>query len=251
MQATAQATYPKVRVGAMVAASDIHRRMTWSRIIGALFIAGFLSYGIGAALVTSIVGEAGFVGTIPTQETLLIAGVFLMLLNTGVDIGKAVFFFPILEGHSKRTALVYFAAVTAQVVLMAVGALFILMLVPLGGAATGGAGAWAEDVGTVLTHGNTMAYNIGQAVLSFGGVFLCWLLFRVELVPRALAGLGILGYVLHGAGSLAELFGLGITVYLLLPGAIFELGLAIYLIVKGFRPDAYAGGLSRSGPEGR
>lgn len=239
MQATAQARYA---ADARATTSDVGSRMLWSRIIGALFIAGFLSYGIGAALVTSIVGESGFVGTIPAQETLLVFGVVLMLLNTGVDIGKGVLFFPIVEGHSKRTALVYFAAVTAQVVLMAVGALFILMLVPLGGAAEGGAGPWREEVGVALAHGNTMAYNIGQAVLSFGGVFLCWLLYRVQLVPRALAALGLVGYVLHGAGSLAELFGIGISIYLLIPGAIFELSLAFWLIFKGFRAEAYQEG---------
>ncbi len=36
-----------------------------------------------------------------------------MALNTVVDIGKGVLFFPILENHGKRTALVYLAAIVA------------------------------------------------------------------------------------------------------------------------------------------
>src|SRR5438270_10056320 len=32
-------------------------RMTYSRLIGALFLVGFLFYGVGAALVTSVTGE--------------------------------------------------------------------------------------------------------------------------------------------------------------------------------------------------
>jgi hypothetical protein len=223
-----------------LAINETASRMSWSRLIGGLFFAGFLVYGIGAAIVSSIVNESGFVATISERETLLVTGVVLTLLNVGIDIGKGVLFFPIIENYSKRTALVYFGAITAQAVLLALGGIFILMLIPLGGAAERGAGSWVEDAGEVLVHGNTIAYNIGQAVLCFGGVFLAWLLFRAQLVPRALAGLGVLGYFVHLTGSLADLFGMEIAIFLLIPGAIFELGLGFWLIFKGFNPAPYA-----------
>src|SRR5476651_624473 len=84
-------------------------RMKYSRVIGALFLLGFLSYGIGSGLATSLVGGANFLSTIAASQTVLVIGAFLMFLNTGVDLGKAVLFFPILEKHSKRTALAYLA----------------------------------------------------------------------------------------------------------------------------------------------
>lgn len=226
-------------------------RMLWSRLIGALFLAGFLTYGSGSLLVESIVGEADFVSTIPERETLLVLGAVLMLLNTGVDVGKGVLFFPILEGHGKRTALVYLAALIVQVALLAVGVLFLLLLVPLGGLVEAGGATpeWAAGVGTLLTEANTVAYNIGQAVLSFGGFFLCLLLFRTRLIPRALAGLGVAGYVLHAAGSVAELFGIPIGLILLIPGGLFELGLAFWLLFRGFDPEAYARGFRRRAVE--
>lgn len=225
--------------------------MLWSRLIGALFLAGFLTYGSGSLLVESIVGEADFVSTIPERETLLVLGAVLMLLNTGVDVGKGVLFFPILEGHGKRTALVYLAALIVQVALLAVGVLFLLLLVPLGGLVEAGGATpeWAAGVGTLLTEANTVAYNIGQAVLSFGGFFLCLLLFRTRLIPRALAGLGVAGYVLHAAGSVAELFGIPIGLILLIPGGLFELGLAFWLLFRGFDPEAYARGFRRRAVE--
>jgi hypothetical protein len=196
-----------------LAERELRSRMTYSRLIGGLFLAGFLFYGVGSALVDSIVGEADFVTTIPDRQNLLIFGAFLMLLNTGVDIGKGVLFFPILENHGKRTALPYLAALIVQVVVMNVGVLFVLMLVPLGQLAVDAGGttpAWVADLGTLLTESNTTAYNVGQAVLSFGGVFLCWLLLRTALIPRGLAALGLVGYVLHGVGSSAEIFQLEI-----------------------------------------
>src|SRR3954453_1692951 len=80
-------------------------RMTYSRLIGALFLLGFLFYGVGAALGTSVTGAPDFVSTISAHQTTLAVGAFLMLLNTVVEVGKGVLFFPILETHGKRSAL--------------------------------------------------------------------------------------------------------------------------------------------------
>jgi len=214
-------------------------RKTYARLIGALFLVGFLTYLSGFMLVNSVIGAPDFPSNIPAVQTTLILGALLMLGNTVVDIGKGVLFFPILENHGRRTALVYLAAIVVQVVFLDIGALFLLMLVPLAEiAAEAGASssAWAPGIASLLTESNTMAYNVGQAILSFGGVFLCLLLFRTRLIPHVLAGLGVLGYVLHAAGSVSEIFGLPLSMYLLIPGMFFEFGIAFWLIFKGFRP---------------
>ena len=126
-----------------------------------------------------------------------------MALNTVVDIGKGVLFFPILENHGKRTALVYLAAIVAQVVLLDIGVLFLLMLVPLSqvAAEAGAVGAvWAPSVASLLAQSNTLAYNLGQATLCFGGIFLSLLLLRTRLIPQPLAVIGVIGYAIHAAG---------------------------------------------------
>ena len=51
-------------------------RMTYSRLIGALFLVGFLFYGVGAALVTSVTGAPDFLSTISAHQTTLIIGPF-------------------------------------------------------------------------------------------------------------------------------------------------------------------------------
>jgi hypothetical protein len=103
-----------------------------SRLIGALFLAGFIVYGVGFSLVTSVIGKPDFLSTIAAHQTTLILGAFLMLLNTVVDVGKGVLFFPILENHGRRTALAYLSALIVQVVLLDIGVLCLLMIVPLG-----------------------------------------------------------------------------------------------------------------------
>src|SRR5207244_10805763 len=91
-------------------------RMMYSRLIGGLCLLGLLAYGIGAGLATPLVGSSNFLSTIGASQTLLITGAFLIFLNTGVDVGKGVLFFPILEKHSQRTALAYSATMIVEVV---------------------------------------------------------------------------------------------------------------------------------------
>ena len=224
-------------------------RKTYARLIGALFLIGFLTYGVGFTLVNSVITAPDFVSTIPAVQSTLLVGAFLMLLNTVVDIGKGVLFFPILESHGRRTALVYLAAIVVQVVFLDLGVIFLLMLVPLAQiAADAGASssAWAPGLGSLLSESNTIAYNVGQATLCFGGVFLSLQLFRTRLIPQALAALGVIGYVLHAAGSVSEIFGLPLSLYLLIPGALFEIGIALWLIVKGFQPAVSGGRIAMS-----
>ena len=213
-------------------------RMTYSRLIGALFLAGFLCYGVGSGLATSLVGGSNFLSTIAGSQTLLVIGAFLMFLNTGVDLGKGVLFFPILEKHSKRTALAYLATMIVEVVLLSVGVLALLLIVPL---AKHAGEAAAQTLGSILVQTNAMAYQMGEMTLGVGAIFLCLLLFRTRLIPRWLAVSGLIGYPILVAGTIAEIFGIHIGLYLTIPGFFFELALPFWLLFKGFQPQAYQG----------
>ena len=218
--------------------------MTYSRLIGALFLIGFLVYGVGAALVTSVTGTPDFLSTISAHQMTLVVGAFLMLLNTGVDVGKGVLFFPILEHHGRRSALAYLAFIVVQVVMLDVGVLALLLIVPLGqqvSDAGQASAAWAQGLASLLVQWNTTAYSIGEATLGVGGLFLCSLLLRARLVPRLLAIGGLVGYASLTVGMIAELFGIHISLILSIPGIFFEVGLPVWLFIKGFQPEAYSG----------
>jgi Domain of unknown function (DUF4386) len=217
-------------------------RTVYSRLIGALFLLGFLSYGVGNALVTSVTGAPAFLSTISAHQTTLVLGAFLMLLNSVVVVGMGVLFFPILENYGKRTALAYLAARIVEAVLLAVGVLCLLMIVPLGQYVVGSGGAsaaWAQALGSLLTQSNTMAFQIAEMSLGLASIFMCSLLFRTRLIPRLLAVLGVIGYAIFMAGAIAEIFGIHIGLVLSIPGGLFELVLGFWLIIKGFQPEAY------------
>ena len=214
-------------------------RMWTSRLIGALFLAGFAIYGTGSILVNSVVDGSDLLASVDSQQTTLALGAFLMIATTAVDIGKAVFFFPVLERHGKRTAVAYLATMIFEMAMMTVGVLALLMLIPLADQADQLGNVEAQSLGSLAVDANETAYQIGQLSLAFGCLFLCALLLRTGLVPRWLAVLGLVGYALHMVGAAAEIFGAPISLVLLIPGGIFEVTLAIWLLVKGFTPAAY------------
>ena len=213
---------------------------TYGRLIGALFLAGFLTYGVGFGLVSSVTGDSDLLAAVAAGSTTLMLGGFLMLLTTAVDIGKAVLFFPLLAKFDRRVAVTYLAAMVFEVTMMAVGALLLLSLVPMADQlGDGEIGAdVAASLGALALDGNTIAYQIGQAGLAFGAFFLCVLLYRTRLVPRWLAGWGAVGYVIHFAGASGELLGSSVSMVLLIPGGLFELTFGVWLLVKGLGTEA-------------
>jgi hypothetical protein len=213
-------------------------RMTSSRLIGLLFLAGFLFYGVGFALVTSVVNKPHFLAAVPDHRITLLVGVFLMLVNTVVDLGKGVLFFPILERHSRRAAQTYLATMIVEVVLLAAGALMFVLLVPLAKQST--EAGWATGVADLLLDANDAAYQLAEMLLGLGAIVLTGVLLRSRLLPRFLATWGVLGYALLAIGSAADLLGAHVGLALSIPGGLFELALGGWLIVRGFAPAAYA-----------
>jgi Domain of unknown function (DUF4386) len=205
------------------------------RIIGALFLVGFLTYGTGGILTTSILDPDDVIGSVAAHQTAVALGAVLMLTVAAVDIGKSVLFFPLLGRSGRRTALTYLSAMVMEVTVMAVGAVALLSLVPLSDQVqSGGASASvAQSLGIFAVDFNDVAYQCGQAVVAVGAFFLTVFLYRTAMAPRFLALWGAIGYVLHLTGAVAELFGLHISMFLLIPGGLFEVTFGIWLLVNG------------------
>lgn len=228
---------------AITAGSD--RRMFHSRLIGALFLLGFVSYGTGFAMVSSVVGAPDFMSTIADRQVTLTIGAVLMLLPIITDVWRAVVFFPILGEKGRSTALTYLAAQIVSVAMFFVGVVSLLLIVPLGQHVAGAAGGgidWATAMGSIMVQSNETAYQLAQFALAFGSLSLWFYGFRVRLIPRAFAAWALVGYVCLLSGVVAELFGVHIGTMLLIPGALFEIALPFWLFIKGFNADAYGKG---------
>ena len=190
-------------------------------IIGTLFLAGFLTYGVGNAIATTIAGSAD-----PGSRGLLLLGALLMLTNSAAVICIGALMRPILQPHNKAVALGYLATRVFEGLGLAVGVGCLLLL-----------------NGAAAVTGNFIAYNIAMTGLGIGSLFFCALLFRSGLTPRFLAVWGFTGYAIFASGSLLELSGLkGAGLIGAVPGGLFELTFGTWLIVRGFRTTLIANG---------
>jgi hypothetical protein len=212
-------------------------RMAHSRLIGALFLSAILFYGVGDALVTSVVGTPASLSRLSAHQATLNLGALLMLVNSVVVVALGVLFFPILKKHDRRTAVAYLASRVVEAVLLAVGVLCLAVILPLA--------QHSVDGGSLAIRSNTVTYQIAMMSLGLGSVFLCSVLFRTRLIPRFLSVWGLVGYGILLAGATAETFGIHIGVILSIPGGLFELVLGFRLLIKGFQPAAFSGGVAR------
>jgi hypothetical protein len=196
-----------------VVGSDSGVRTT-ARIVGILFLAGFLSYGVGNLIATGNVRSSGGSGS----TALLVTGAALMLLNSAFVIGIGVLMFPILRPHNKDIAAGYVGTRIFEGVVLAIGVVTLIVLT----------GERAKDV-------NAVFYSVAEVGLGIGSLFFCALLFRTGLVPRFLAVWGFIGYACFAGGNLLELFGVaGAGLVGAIPGGLFELTFGIWLIARGF-----------------
>lgn len=204
------------------------RARTTARIVGILFLSGFVAYGIGTSIVTSIIASYG-----DTADPVLLTGAALMLLNSAIVIGIGMLMLPILWPHNKAVAAGYLGTRIIEGVGLAVGVVSLLVL-----------------TGPSAIAANFVAYNLAMAGLGIGSLFFCAVLFRSGIVPRFLAGWGFLGYAFFAGGSLLELSGVtGAGLVGAIPGGLFEVTFGVWLIARGFRRPPTAGRLNTTPDE--
>jgi hypothetical protein len=190
-----------------------------ARIVGVLFLTGYVAYGVGSVMAQGIVRDGDRGG----YTAMFVTGAALMLLNSAFVIGIGVLMFPILRAHNKAVAAGYLGTRIFEAVALAIGVVSLIVLTD----------------GQTAIHANAVLYNVGEAGLGIGSLFFCALLFRTRLVPRFLAAWGFIGYACFAAGNLLELFGVaGAAVVAAIPGGLFELTFAIWLIARGFASTA-------------
>lgn len=200
---------------------------TTLRIVGVLFLSAFLAYGIGTGMVTGIIEATNPVDELTLKRSQFITGAVMMLANSAIVASIGMLLFPILGRFSRAIAWSYVATRTFEAVALAAGVMSLLFLVSADVPVT------QIEIMTAI-RGNFLAYQIGMAVLGFGSLFFCALLFRCRILPRFLAVWGFVGYAVFFAGAVLELADLPYGIMLSIPGGLFEIVFSVWLIVKGF-----------------
>ena len=215
---------------------------TAARVYGIFFILTFLSYGIGSGIVASYAdGPDGLAGILANKATYTFGIILMAVVHTVLNIGLAVVMLPILKQFNKTVTFGYLSAAIAATVVAIIGAMFMLLLVPLSEVSVTTDTAHIETLAALLKKGGFYGYQIGMTLWGLGGMLFCYVLYIFKIVPRLLPIWGAVGYLIFIIGTIGELFGYGIGLVLSAPGGLFEISLSLWLIFKGFNaPKSHA-----------
>jgi hypothetical protein len=217
-----------------------HYRPT-ARVVGVVYLAGFVVGIVGNGLIQSIIGAPDHLATVSAHSMTLAIGALLWLLAVVGDAAHGVLMFPVLQPHSARLAVGYLAARIVDAVFIAIMVLFLLLQIPLGSAYVQAAApdaSYLQALSAVSVQGSQYAYAISMCALGLSGLLLNYVFYRAKLVPRGLAVWGLVGYAIIFGGMVTEVMGSGLGLVSSLPGGLWEVFIGGWLIVKGFSAAA-------------
>ena len=217
-----------------------------AKIVGALFLTamvGSLLGGVG--FIEPILNAPDYLTAISKNETQLIIGVLLELINGIAVVGIGVLMFPILKQHNEHLALGYLSLRIIESVFCCVIVISPLSLITLSQEfLTAGAldAAYYQTVYTLSMAQRASAAGLLIPVfLGLGALLLYYSLYQTKRLPRFISGWGFIGAALILLMNLLLTFNIeigSIGMILALPIISNEIFLGIWLIVKGFNPSA-------------
>ena len=233
----------------MTTKENMNTYRTTARVVGVVYLAGFV-VGIGGdGLIRSILGAPDHLSTVSANSMMLAIGAILWLMAVAGDAAHGVLMFPVLKQHSERIAFGYLASRIVDAVFIAVSVLFILLQIPLGSEylkAVVPNTFYLQALSTLSIQANLYAYEIGMIALGLAGLMLNYMFYRAKLVPRWIAVWGLVGYAIIFCGMVSEVMGSGLGLVSSLPGGLWEVFIGVWLIAKGFNSSAFVSQATRT-----
>lgn len=209
-----------------------------ARTFGIAFLIGYISYGLGFGLLNSVINSPdGLALIFNCKNQVIFEAAIMMAVFAPVNIVLGVIMAPIFKRYNQPLAYAYLSAAIASTVLLIVGAIFLLLSIPLSEEFVK---VGSDDIRnlellfTLIKKANFFSYQIAMVIWGFGGLIFSYLLYVSKIVPRWLSIWGIIGYLIFISGAFFALFGVSIDVILDIPGGLFEIFLSFWFIVKGF-----------------
>ncbi len=221
-------------------------------MIGALFLTAMAASLVGGGLVELVLSAPDLLKAVSENETLVIAGVLLELLNAIAVVGIAVLVFPILKVHSSNMALGYLGLRLVEAVFCSLIVISPLSLIALSQASLSASAAQAAALSTAGALSIAARASVTGLLIpiffSLGALLFYASAYRSRLLPRLLAAWGLAGAVLILASCLLQMLypelSTGVQMAFALPIILNEITLGIWLIAKGLNTQSAPTGMA-------
>ncbi|HEX9036957.1 MAG TPA: DUF4386 domain-containing protein [Ktedonobacterales bacterium] len=219
-------------------------------VVGLLFITATVANVLSTSLTSPLVNAPDYLAGLPAHETQVRVGALLALIPAVGSASIAIALYPVLKRYHAGLALGAVGFRLIEAVFYVVDIIGLLALVTLGQAlARAGApgDSYAQTIGSLIEAGRQWAtYVFGVSAFSLGALMYYAVLYQTRLIPRWLAGWGIVAVAGSLTAAVGILFGLAPyslpMIILVLPIAIQEMALALWLVAKGFAAPAITTG---------
>jgi hypothetical protein len=234
---------------------DMEAASRAGRIIGVLIVLQM----VGSAMVNGVLeaplfGAPGFLVNAAPHSGQLGLAVVLGLVTEAIWLGIAVTAFTIVYERTQRLTLWFVALAVVVLAAAVVENIGVMSMVSLSVAYAKASAVEREQLQTVrviVASARNWAHFMAR-ILDGGAIFVFYaVLFRCALVPRALAGFGLMAAVLMVTAVGMPIFGHDVVFPMLAPMGVSQLVLAAWLIAKGFRSQASMREATADQPERR
>lgn len=212
-------------------------------ITGCFFIAATVSAIIGLKLYDPLLTSTEYlIDGAANSSQIVLGAVFEMFLVISVC-GTATMLYPYLKVYNARSAITYYTFRFMEAICILLGLVSVLSLLTLSHSYTTSVNAddsYYNAIGTLAKAFHDWSFILGPKFLLGINTFIySYVFYKMQLVPKKLALLGMTGACLVFSNALLGMFGfLGslsvVDLLLAFPVAIYEMILAVWLIAKGF-----------------
>jgi hypothetical protein len=209
------------------------------RIIGVLIVIQMVGGGlVNFTLEAPLFGAEGFLVNVAAHSQQLGLAVLFGLVTEALWVGIAITAFPIFGRRTQTMALWFIALAVVILAVAVVENAAVMSMVSLSEAYTKANAVEREQiqiVKIVVASARNWAHYMAR-IFDGGAIFVFYVvLYRFALVPRALAGFGLIAVMLMVTAVAMPLFGHDVVFPMLAPLGLSQLILAVWLITKGFR----------------
>lgn len=192
-------------------------------------------------LLMPVVAEEDTLRAIADSESSVRIHGLLMLINCLAVVGIGVLCLPLFRERYPFVAFSYLTLRLVESIVLIIGILAVLTLPGIAKQAASASVELQPAMAALLRLAldtNWHAYHAAMVALGVGSLGFVYLLLKEQLVPKILAILGLIGYVVLAATSILALLGVKLSLIVTLPVFVFEVWFGVYLILYGFRSNA-------------
>lgn len=204
--------------------------------VGALFLIAMVASLVGGGLVESVISAPEPLAAVSENETLLVLGTLLELVNAIAVVGIGVLMFTVLKHHNETQAVGYLSLRIVEAVFCSLIVISPLSLIRLGQNQPQASAALS------IAERASISGLLVPVFFSLGALVLYSSMYQSKLLPRFIPVWGLAATVLILMLNLLSAFGLelgmGISMVFALPIILNEIFIGIWLIAKGFNPAA-------------